>query len=127
MAKILLIGPLEDKTSKLIRNAFSNNGYSVNEANSVISGKNRVRDYKPDLVIYNEIGECLGEPGMACQLIGSKEGGEPIPIIIVTRRIVKEDYVEKLAHCGVRDVLSYQISLDKLLVAVESVLTPEKG
>ncbi|MDI6739854.1 MAG: response regulator [Candidatus Edwardsbacteria bacterium] len=124
MPKKIMVVDDEPYIARVIKFKLEQEGYTVISANDGITGLNKIREEKPDLVLLDVM-----MPGMSgyevCQKIKGDAELAGIPVVILTAKGQERDR-EQGFSMGASDYITKPFSPNRLLELVKSIVGEAK-
>jgi two-component system alkaline phosphatase synthesis response regulator PhoP len=120
MAKKIMVIDDEPYIARVIKFKLEQEGYTVYSANDGISGLEKIRQEKPDLVLLDVM-----MPGLSgyevCQKIKADTALSQIPVVILTAKGQERDREQGLS-VGASDYITKPFSPNRLLELVKTMI-----
>lgn len=129
MTKILVVED-EQHIMELIKFNLENKGYDVEAAFDGLSGLNKAKEYRPDLIILDIMLPEL-DGIKVCRYLKEDSITENIPVIMLTAKSLEDDKIKGL-EMGADDYVTKPFSIRELLTRIKVILrrysqTQDKG
>jgi DNA-binding response OmpR family regulator len=110
MTKKILVVDDELEVCSALSKFLKHKGYDVNMANNGTSALERIREWKPDIVLLDII-----MPGMSgIDVLEHLKGFDPSPAVVMTTAMTDEELAKKTLELGAYDYITKPFNLSYL-------------